>query len=75
MVLGNPIPKRAFVRKPIKEQKEENEFLFSKKITKLANAIKIPPVINQFKKVSVNREVKRLCELFAENRPEIHDKN
>lgn len=73
MVLGKPKQKKSFAQKLTKEQKEEKELLITKKITKLANAIKIPPAINQFKTTLEDKDVKRVCELFTKYRPETHD--
>jgi len=72
MVLGKPKQKKSFKPKLTKEQKEEKELLITKKITKLANAIKIPPAINQFKTRLGEEDFKKALELFSKYRPETH---
>lgn len=73
MVLGKPKQKKSFKPELTKEQKEEKELLITKKITKLANAIKIPPAINQFKTRLGEEDFKKALELFSKYRPETHD--
>lgn len=70
MVLGKPKQKKIIKEKLTKEQKEEKELFIKKKISKLANAIKIPPAINQFKTVLDEESTKKMVELFKKYRPE-----
>lgn len=53
-----------------REQKVEKDLLIKKKISKLANAIRIPPAINQFKTVLSEHDTKKVVDLFAKYRPE-----
>lgn len=70
MVLGK-VKKVAVAEPKLTEQQEkERERLIKKKVSKLANAIRIPPAINQFKTVLSEHETKRVVDLFMKYRPE-----
>lgn len=70
MVLGKPKERPVAAPKLTKEQSEEKDLLIRKKITMLANAIKIPPAINQFKTFLSEHETKKVVDLFLKYRPE-----
>ncbi|ADM11069.1 60S ribosomal protein L7A [Encephalitozoon intestinalis ATCC 50506] len=70
MVLGKVKKIPAMAPKLTKEQKMERELLIKKKISKLANAIRIPPAINQFKTFLSEDDTKKFVDLFMKYRPE-----
>ncbi|AFM97823.1 60S ribosomal protein L7a [Encephalitozoon hellem ATCC 50504] len=70
MVLGKVKKIPIAAPKLTKEQKMEKELLIKKKITKLANAIRIPPAINQFKTFLSEDDTKKFVDLFMKYRPE-----
>lgn len=70
MVLGKVKKIPVMAPKLTKEQKMEKELLIKKKISKLANAIRIPPAINQFKTFLSEHDTKKFVDLFMNYRPE-----
>lgn len=70
MVLGKLKEREVITPKLSEEQKEERERLIRKKISKLANAIRIPPAINQFKTFLSEHETKKVMDVFIKYRPE-----
>ncbi|WUR04256.1 ribosomal protein eL8 [Vairimorpha necatrix] len=73
MALGKPKQKKSFVPKLTKDQKDEKERLITKKISKLADAIKRPPAIQQFKTILESEDCKRALALFSKYKPETHE--
>ncbi|AFN82542.1 60S ribosomal protein L7A [Encephalitozoon romaleae SJ-2008] len=70
MVLGKVKKIPLIAPRLTKEQKMEKELLIKKKINKLANAIRIPPAINQFKTFLSEDDTKKFINLFMNYRPE-----
>ncbi|UYI28267.1 ribosomal protein L7A [Encephalitozoon cuniculi] len=70
MVLGKV--KKIPVEEPrlTREQKIERDLLIKKKVSKLANSIRIPPAIYQFRTVLSEHDTKKFVELFMKYRPE-----
>jgi len=70
MVLGKPTIIPVEKAKLTEQEKMEREILIKKKINKLANAIRIPPAINQFKTFLSEHDTKKVVDLFMKYRPE-----
>ncbi|KAM0671531.1 60S ribosomal protein L8 [Ordospora colligata] len=70
MVLGKPTIIPVEKAKLTEQEMIEKEILIKKKINKLANAIRIPPAINQFKTFLSEHDTKKVVDLFMKYRPE-----